>query len=338
MKPRTYGEAGVDVRREQEAISTLVSQLKYRRKGLGSPMEAPGFFTALLEFEEWILTLNTDGVGTKLLVAEEMGKWDTVGIDCVAMNVNDTLCAGAEPIAMVDYFAVEKYDEEVARQIGTGLDRGAEMANITIVGGELATIPEIVKGYDLVGTCLGFAPREGVIDGSGVRPGHVIVGIPSSGLHSNGFTLVRKLLRAESISYEEKVPGDRQTYGEALLRPTEIYVKGVLRVLRPCSVSGMAHITGGGFLNIARVRKDLCFEITDPFDPQPIFQAIQDLGQIDTREMYTTFNMGLGFVLIIPEEEVERALKLLRDEWPARVIGVVKDGSGVEITPLDLSL
>jgi phosphoribosylformylglycinamidine cyclo-ligase len=338
MKPRTYREAGVDIRKEEETISALVSQLRHRRTGLGSPVGAPGFFTALLDFGEWVLTLNTDGVGTKLLVAEEVGRWDTVGIDCVAMNVNDTICAGAEPIALVDYFAVERYDEEVARQVGIGLNRGAELANITVVGGELATIPEIVKGYDLVGTCLGFAPRDRVIDGRDVSPEDVIVGLPSSGLHSNGFTMVRKLLKAENVSYDERVPGSSETYGDALLRPTEIYVRDVLQVLRECRVTGMAHITGGGLLNVARIRGDLRFEITDPLRPQPIFHAIQDMSGIDMAEMYTTFNMGLGFVLVMPEDEAGRALEVLRPKRDAKVIGVVREGRGVEVPSLDLAL
>lgn len=328
----------MDIEKEEESIASLVSQLKYRRRGLGSPIDLPGFFTAAIDFGDWVLTLNTDGVGTKLLVARELGKWDTVGIDCVAMNVNDALCVGAEPLAMVDYFALDKYEEEVARQVGTGLDKGAQIANITIIGGELATIPEIVKGYDLVGTCLGYARKDRIIDGKDVRRGHVILGLRSSGLHSNGYTLARKLLQAEDVSYDEMVPGDQETYGEAMLRPMEIYVREVLEVLQTCRVAGMAHITGGGFRNIARIRRDLRFEISDPFDPQPIFKALQEMGGLESREMLTTFNMGLGFVLVMAEEEADIALKALRKGREAKVIGVVREGSGVEVPPMGVSL
>ncbi len=338
MKPRTYREAGVDIEREDQSIASLVAQLRFRRSGLGSPIELPGFFTGMIEFGDWVLTLNMDGVGTKLLVAEELNKWDTVGIDCVAMNVNDALCIGAEPLAMVDYFALGKYDDEVARQVGIGLNKGAEMANITIIGGELATIPEIVKGYDLVGTCLGCVRRDRIVDGRAVKPGDVIVGLPSSGLHSNGYTLARKLLRAEGVSYDEKVPGSRETYGEAMLRPTEIYVREVLQVLKMSEVVGMAHITGGGLYNIARIREGFQFEISEPLEPHPIFRALQDIGELDMQEMYTTFNMGMGFVLVMKEDEAREALKVLGKKRGSRIVGVVQKGTGVSVPALGFTV
>lgn len=337
MKPKSYREAGVDIEREDRTIASIVSQLAYRRQGLGSPIELPGFFTGLIDFGEWALTLNTDGVGTKLLVARDVGKWDTVGIDCVAMNVNDALCVGAEPLAVVDYLAVSEYDEEVARQIGIGLNRGAELANVTIIGGELATVPELVKGYDLAGTSLGYVAKDSIIDGSEVEPGQVLVGIPSSGLHSNGFTLARKLLQSSGASYEDIVPGGKETFGEAYLRPTEIYVKEVLRVLKACDVTAMAHITGGGLDNLARVRHDLLFEVSEPLRPQPIFEAMMGMGDIELKEMYRTFNMGMGYVLVMDEEEVEIAMKILRKRWEARVVGSVRQGEGVEAPSLGIA-
>lgn len=337
MKPKSYREAGVDIEREDRSIVSIVSQLSYKRRGLGSPIDLPGFFTGLIDFGEWALTLNTDSVGTKLLVAQDLAKWDTVGIDCVAMNVNDALCVGAEPLALVDYLALGEYDEEVVRQLGIGLNRGAELANITVVGGELATIPEIVKGYDLAGTSLGYVAKDRIIDGSEVRPGQVLVGIPSSGLHSNGFTLARKLLYSSGASYEERVPGGEETFGEAYLRPTEIYVREVLEVLKSCEVTGMAHITGGGMENIGRIRHDILFEVSDPLRPQPVFEALREMGDIDVKEMYRTFNMGMGFVLVMGEEEVERALKILGKRWEAGVIGSVRRGKGVEAPSLGIS-
>ncbi len=328
----------MDIEREEQSIASLVSQLRYKRTGLGSPIDLPGFFTGLIDFGKWALTLNTDSVGTKLLVAQELGRWDTVGMDCVAMNVNDALCAGAEPLAMVDYLAVGKYEEEVARQIGVGLDRGAELANITLIGGELATIPEIVEGYDLVGTCVGYVRKEDIIDGRDVSPGQVIIGLRSGGLHSNGYTLVRKLLKAEGISHEERVSGSQETWGEALLRPTEIYVREVLEVLKACRVTGMAHVTGGGLRNLSRIKGGLRFEVHDPFSPQPVFLALQEIGGINLREMYTTFNMGQGFVLVMEEEEADQALEILRETREAKVIGQVAKGHGVRIPSLEITL
>lgn len=338
MKPRSYKEAGVDIEREEQTIASLAAQLTFRRKGLGAPMDLWGYFTGLIEFREFALTLNTDGVGTKLLVARDVGRWDTVGIDCVAMNVNDALCVGAEPLAMVDYFAVDAYDEAVARQVGEGLNRGAEMANVTMVGGEIATIPEIVRSYDLAGTCLGYVRKENVVDGRSVEPGQVLVGLPSSGLHSNGYTLARKVLAAQEIGYGERVAGTDETWGDALLRPTEVYVREVLQVLHACGVTGLAHVTGGGFRKVGRIRKDMGFEIADPPDPPPVFEALQEAGEVDLEEMYRTFNMGLGFVLVLPESEVDEALDILNRHRKASVIGSVREGDGVEIPDLALRL
>ncbi len=338
MKPKSYREAGVDIKKEEQSIASLVSQLAYKRKGLGSPIDVPGFFTGLVDFGEWALTLNTDGVGTKLLVARDLGKWDTVGIDCVAMSVNDALCAGAEPLAMVDYLAVGKYDEQVAGQIGMGLERGAKIANISIIGGELATVPEIVSDYDLAGTCLGFVRKDAIVDGSQVEPGNVIVGLRSSGLHSNGFTLVRKLLSSESVKYELKVPGTAETWGEVLLRPTEIYVREVLDVLRSTAVAGMAHITGGGLLNLPRVNPNFGYDVDDPFEPQPVYEALREMGDLEAAEMYRTFNMGQGFALIMEEAEAKKALDILRPVREAQIIGTVTSQKGVRLSSLDLSL
>lgn len=338
MKPRSYREAGVDIAREADTISSLVRQLRFRRAGVGAPLDLPDFFTAMVDFGEWALTLNTDSVGTKILVAQALGVWDTVGIDCVAMSVNDALCVGAEPLAMVDYLAVGRYDEEVAGQIGVGLNRGAERANVTLVGGEFATVPEIVEGYDLAGTCLGAVRKDAIVDGREVRPGQVLVGLPSSGPHANGYTLVRKLLRAAEVSLEEKVPGTGETWGEALLRPTEIYVREVLEVVAACPVAGMAHITGGGLRNLPRVRRDVGYEVSEPLPPQPVFRALQELGEIPEEEMHTTFNMGLGFVLILEEAAAEEALRILRQVRQAAIIGAVREGEGVRLPSKDLAL
>lgn len=338
MKPRTYEEAGVDIEKEDLSIQALASQLRYARKGLGAPFGPTGFFTSLVDFGDWALTLNTDCVGTKLLVARDLGRWDTVGIDCVAYSVNDAICVGAEPLAFVDYLAVGTYDESVAREVGRGLNRGAQLADVTVVGGEFSTVPEIVRDFDLVGACIGSVRKENIVDGTAVRAGQSIVGLRSSGVHSSGYTLVRKLLQATGVTYEDTVPGSGESFGATLLRPTEIYVRAVLGVLRTSAVAGLAHITGGGLLNVSRLRRDVAYEIHDPFEPQPIFQALQDLGNLDDREMFRTFNMGQGFVLVLEEEEVDKAMKTLRKSHEAQVIGEVTEGTGVHIPELNLHL
>ncbi len=272
-------------------------------------------------------------MGTKILVAEALGVWDTIGIDCVAMNVNDMICVGAEPIAFVDYFAVSRYDEEIARQVGAGLNRGASMANVTIIGGEFATIPDIVRGFDLAGTCLGMVKRDRIISGADVAPGDVLVGLPSTGIHSNGLTLARKVLEEAGYGYHDPLPDGGETAGKALLQPTAIYVKPVLDLLRRARVHGLANITGGGVLNLPRMNPKVAYRLDDPFEPQPVFTTIQTEGGISPREMYRTFNMGMGFCVAVPEEEADKATAVLRG---AQVVGRVEAGSGVQIPGLDL--
>ncbi len=188
----TYAKAGVDIDRKSQAISALVGHLKYRRTGKGKMIDLPGQFTGLIDMGDHILTLATDGVGTKLLVAEALDKWDTVGIDCMAMNVNDTICVGAEPIAFVDYIAIDEPRPEITDQIGKGLNVAAEMANVDLVGGEVAVLPEMVKGVDLSGTALGLLDKKKMVTGADIQEGDVIIGMLSSGVHSNGMTLARR--------------------------------------------------------------------------------------------------------------------------------------------------
>ncbi|UCD92104.1 MAG: phosphoribosylformylglycinamidine cyclo-ligase [Methanobacteriota archaeon] len=328
---KTYTEAGVDIEKESESIDAIVKELKYRRTGLGQILDIGRHFTGLIDFGEYSLSLCTDGVGTKLLVAKGMNKWDTVGIDCIALNVNDMICVGAEPLAFVDYLALSRYDKEVVRQIGVGLNKGAEQANISIIGGELSTIPEIVKNFDLAGTCLGCVRKDEIITGAKVSPGDSIIGFRSSGIHSNGLTLARKVFEEANLSYEDNLPNDDQKVGEALLEPYEIYVRPVLELIKQFDVKGMANITGGGFRNLARMNSDVEFRIEQPFDPHPVFDSIQSLGGIDDREMYQTFNMGLGFAAVVPEEDADSSVGFLKEKTTARVVGSVEEGQGVSI-------
>src|SRR5256712_8176993 len=243
---RTYAEAGVSQDEKAAHIAALVSALTYRRRGLGKPLTKIGHFTGLVVFGDYALSRGTDRVGTKVLVAKEMGGWDTLGIDCVAMNVNDMICVGAEPIAFVDYVAIEGYDREVARQIGVGLNRGAEMANVSIIGGEIAVVPELVREFDLAGTCFGVVRKSKIVDGRAIRPGDVIVGLPSKGIHSNGLTLARRVLREASLTLFDKVGDSGRPWGEELLEPTAIYVRPVLSAHRREKVHGMAKLPEGG--------------------------------------------------------------------------------------------
>lgn len=330
----TYAKAGVDIERKSKAISSLVDHLRYRRQGKGRVIDIKGQFTALIDFEGWVLTLCTDGVGTKLLIAEELDKWDTVGIDCMAMNVNDTICVGAEPMAFVDYIAIDRPDERVTSDIGIGLEKAAEMANVDIVGGEIAVLPEIVKGVDLSGSALGFLTKERLVTGADVKVGDAIIGLRSSGVHSNGLTLARKVLEGANVGLEQRFDRLGGSIGLELLRPTTIYVRDVMRMLEKVKPTGMVDITGGGLKNFVRLKKNVMFCIDDPIRPQPIFEMIQELGGVSDAEMYRTLNMGMGFAIVLRQSDVADALRALGDD--AKVVGQVTDGSGCGIPELSV--
>ena len=315
--------------RTQPALGGLlgwVQQTLDFRSGVGAARLPLGHFANVVDLGGGRgLAISTDGVGTKLLVAQLLDRYDTVGIDCVAMNVNDVLCVGAEPLALVDYLAVEASDQRVLEAIGRGLHEGARQAGVVIVGGELAQVPEIVRGardgagFDLAATCIGLVPLDGVIDGGRLEPGDVLLGLPSSGLHSNGFTLARRvLLGTGGYRLGQHVPELGRSLGEELLEPTAIYVREVLEVLRAgLDVRALAHVTGDGLLNLARVRASVGYVLDTLPQPLPIFGLIQHLGRLSDEEMYRTFNMGLGFCLAVPPAQVEQALALLRGRHPS---------------------
>ena len=334
---RIYEEAGVSQEEKAGHIAALVSALRYRRKGRGKPLTKIGHFTGLVDFGSYALSLCTDSVGTKVLVAKEMRRWDTIGIDCVAMNVNDMICIGAEPLAFVDYVAISEYDREVARQIGIGLNRGAEMANVSIIGGEVAVVPELVRELDLAGTCFGSVEKSKIVDGRAIQPGDVIIGLPSTGIHSNGLTLARRVLAENDLTVQDPVEGMDRPWGEALLEPTAIYVRPVLRALRRAKVHGMAHITGGGLRNLVRLKGNVAFRISEPLEPSSVFRNLQKLGGIEDREMYQTFNMGMGFAIVCPEAEADETIRALRPDANAKVIGEVAKGRGVTVPGLGLA-
>ena len=273
----TYARAGVDTGAAGAGIGARVAALE--RIDPGRPRRSllgPGHYASVLALDaDTALALCTDGVGTKLIVAEQAQRFDTVGIDCVAMNVNDLVCVGAEPIAMVDYIAVEQIHPRVLAEIGEGLRVGAERAGIEIPGGELAQVPEMLQGHpsphgvDLVGAAIGVVRPADVLTGKTIAPGDVVIGLPSSGLHSNGFTLARRvLLDQTALSLDDTLPELGRTLAEELLEPTEIYVRAALEVLRSGSgVNGLAHITGDGLLNLTRLNRTVGFRIGAPLPP-----------------------------------------------------------------------
>ncbi|MCL2890791.1 MAG: phosphoribosylformylglycinamidine cyclo-ligase [Methanomassiliicoccaceae archaeon] len=329
----TYAKAGVNIDRKSSAIESLVKELKYKRTGKGQSADLKGLFTSLIDFGDDYLTLCTDGVGTKLIVAEELGIWNTVGIDCIAMNVNDTICVGAEPMSFVDYIAIDKPDDALTKEIGKGLQKGAEMSNMEIVGGEIAVLPELIKGVDVSGTCLGYVNKSKVITGQEVKDGDLIVSLRSSGIHSNGLTLARKVFESAGIGMKDDVKGLKGTAGAELLKPTEIYVRQVLSIINDHNVTGMVNITGGGLRNLLRMKKGLRYVISDPVKPQAVFGCMQELGNIDTREMYQTFNMGMGYTIVASPEEAEA---IASENKNADIVGYAEKGNGVLYGPDDL--
>ena len=323
-----YAKAGVDQGAADSAVAGLVRALGAIQLGRPSrQVPLPGHYASVIELGDNLgIALSTDGVGTKLLVAEELGRYDTVGIDCVAMNVNDVICVGAEPLAMLDYIAVDRADPAVCEQIGVGLARGAELAGIEIPGGELAQLGSLVSSVDVSGACFGTVALDAIVDGSAAVPGDAIVGLPSSGVHSNGYTLARSALAG--IPLDDERLG--RPLGDVLLEPTEIYVKPVLELLRSeVAVHGLAHITSGGLGNLLRLAAKVDYEIDAALPVPPIFGLIQECGEVSDEEKYEVFNMGCGFCVVIPSADEAAALSLLRRHYPgAARIGRVAAGDG----------
>ena len=322
----TYAKAGVNIDQKSSAIASLVKQLNYTRQGKGTQVRMKNLFASLIDFGDVYLTMATDGVGTKLLVAEELNVWDTIGIDCIAMNVNDTICVGSEPMSFVDYIAIDRPDDVITEQIGIGLQKGAEMSNMEIVGGEIAVLPEMVNGVDVSGTCLGYVPKDKVVTGQDCKEGDLIVTLKSSGIHSNGLTLARKVFEAAGYGMKDSVPGLSKTVGMELLTPTRIYVKDVLDILSKYEVHGLVDITGGGLRNLLRMKEGLQYVIDDPIKADPIFTKIQELGNISDQEIYQTLNMSMGFDIIAPADAAE---EIAKNYEGAAVVGRVQKGKGV---------
>jgi phosphoribosylformylglycinamidine cyclo-ligase len=317
-------QAGAD-----SAVEALVRSLRLIETGKPSRVvPLPGHYASVLRMDDRAgIAFGTDGVGTKMLVAERMADFTTIGIDCIAMNVNDLICVGAEPIAMLDFILCREADPEICGQIGVGLRTGAERAGIEIPGGEIAQVGEIVSGWELSGSAIGLVELDAIVDGGRAEPGDALIGLPSTGLHSNGYTLARRVL--DDIALEDERLG--RPLGELLLAPTEIYVPAILDLLASeVDVRGLAHITGDGLNNLTRLAAPVGYEVSDPFEVPPLFGLIAELGDVPDDEMYEVFNMGCGFVCVVAADDSDAAVELLRRHYPgAKPIGTVTERNGV---------
>ena len=309
----SYKDAGVDI----DAGEALVQRIKHVAKRTHRPevMGGLGGFGALCEipagYREPVLVSGTDGVGTKLKLAMDLGIHDSIGIDLVAMCVNDLVVAGAEPLFFLDYYATGKLSVDTAAAVVEGIGRGCEQAGCALVGGETAEMPGMYEGedYDLAGFCVGVVEKSGIIDGSAVQGGDVLIGLASSGPHSNGYSLIRKIIEVGGADLQSDFNGD--SLGRTLLEPTRIYVKSLLDLFKSVDVKALCHITGGGLLeNLPRVIPAGASAVIDTGSWQwpPIFDWLQGAGNVDTREMYRTFNCGVGMVVCVAKAEAEAVL------------------------------
>ncbi len=336
---------------EIPAFGSLLDTLRrtFRlRPGVGRPALDFGYYANVIDLGNNLgLAISTDSVGTKVLIAEMLGTYDTIGIDCVAMNANDIICVGAEPLAMVDFIAVESASGELLTALANGIAEGAERANITIPGGEIAQVPEIIRGaggdgsgFDLVGTCVGVVPLDRIIVGRDIAPGDAVVGFASSGIHSNGLTLARRALLGDAgLSLNQRVPELGRTLGEELLEPTAMYVRMAVALLNAVDVRALIHVTGDGFLNLRRVEAEVGMRIESLPEPPPIFGLIARAGDVPPEEMYRTFNMGIGFCVVVPEADVSRTLEIARQHGTAAWrIGacVADDARTIDVAPARL--
>jgi phosphoribosylformylglycinamidine cyclo-ligase len=337
-KSVTYRDSGVDIKAGYEAVKLMQQHVKstFRKEVLTDIGGFGGLFSLDVErFKKPVLVSGTDGVGTKLKIAFMMDKHDTVGIDCVAMCVNDIICSGAEPLFFLDYIACGRLLPEKAALIVEGVARGCREAGCSLIGGETAEMPGFYPDgeYDIAGFAVGVVDRDRIIDGSSIRPGDIVIGLPSSGLHSNGFSMVRKIFFGMAkLSTGDYIPELGCTLGEELLKPTRIYAGTVLELIENFEIKGIAHITGGGFFeNLPRVLpkgRDIIVRRSS-WEVPPVFHLIQKTGDVDEREMFSTFNMGIGLVLITSPYEGDKLVSLLKTKGEkACIIGEVVDGNG----------
>ncbi len=315
VREEAYKQAGVDTAEADAGLRNIIRRVEgtWPRHGMGRVVLPIGYFANVIEMDGTGIALCTDGVGTKTIVATMMGKFDTIGIDCVAMNVNDMICVGARPLSLVDYIAIDHADAAMLDAVAAGLCRGAEMAGVSISGGETAQLKEIVNGFDLVGMAVGRVALDKVISGKTVAAGDVVVGVRSSGVHSNGLTLARNAFFAGNrYRLDHKFDELSLTLGEELLRPTDIYVPEAMEILeRVKGVKALINITSDGLLNLARVEAKVGFEIDRLIEPHPIFGLIQRLAGVEDSEMFEVFNMGIGFCYVVDPGDVVATIAIL---------------------------
>ena len=329
----TYKKAGVDIseiKKSQNAIGKLIGSTHNLQKK-AKMTHGFGHYAGIVEIPGGkLLATHTDGVGTKVIIANMMKKYDTIGIDCVAMNVNDIICIGATPISFVDYIAANKNNQKIFKQIVSGLVKGAKKSAMPIVGGETAIMPDLISGkgfgFDLAGMVVGLLSKKQMVLGKSIKPGDIIIGVKSSGLHSNGYSLARKALLSK-YTIKSKIKGVG-ILGNALLKPTEIYVKPVLESIDKCTIHGLAHITGGSFTKLLRL-KQIGFEIDNLPKTPPLMQLIQNCG-IKDEEMYKTFNMGIGFCIVSPKNQVRKIMNIFKKhKMKTYEIGKITNKKGV---------
>ncbi|MGO9886175.1 MAG: phosphoribosylformylglycinamidine cyclo-ligase [Solirubrobacteraceae bacterium] len=340
-----YAAAGVNTHEADRGVAALVDVLRAIEPGRSSlTVPLPGHYASVIKVAPGLgIALATDSVGSKVIVAEQARRFTTIGIDCVAMNVNDLICVGAEPLALLDYLAVEHADPELLREIAIGLRVGAEAAGVEIPGGEVCQLPEVIRGhpspygFDLVGSAFGTVALDRIVDGSSCGPGDALIGLPASGVHSNGLTLARRaLLDAGQLTLDAAPAGlGGATVADALLEPTVIYVRAALELLGSgIAVHGLAHITGGGLLNLLRLGDGVGYVVDSPLPVPPVFGLIAELGDVPPQEMWEVFNMGCGFCAIVPADVAADAVELLERHHPGTaVIGHLSQRAGVVELP-----
>ena len=337
----TYKDAGIDIRKIKQSHATIGRLIAstHRLQKRVKTLSGFGHYAGIVEIPGGkLIATHTDGVGTKVIISQMMKKYDTIGIDCIAMNVNDIICTGAVPISFVDYVAANRNEPEIFKKIVQGLVKGAKKAQVPIVGGETAIMPDVITGkdfmFDLAGMVVGILDKRDVILGDMITPGDIIIGVKSSGLHSNGYSLARKVLLSK-YSLKDKIKG-LGTLGDALLEPTEIYVKPVLESIEECDIHGLAHITGGSFTKLLRLKKT-GYMIDNMPEPPEIFQLIEN-EDVEKEEMYKTFNMGIGFCIIAPEEEGELIENIFKKHGlKSRQIGSIVEKKGVIVDSLRIA-
>jgi phosphoribosylformylglycinamidine cyclo-ligase len=322
-----YRDAGVDTAEADSGLQNIIRRVQgtWPARGRGRVILPIGYFANVIEMDGVGIAICTDGVGSKTIIADMMRKYDTIGIDCVAMNVNDMICVGAEPLSLVDYIALHETDAAMLDAVAVGLVEGARQARVSISGGETAQLKDIVTGFDLVGMAVGRVPLDRVISGKDVAAGDVVIGVRSNGVHSNGLTLARKAFfdGAKPYRIDHKFDELDVTIGEELLKPTHIYVPEALEIFaRVPNVKALANMTSDGLLNLVRVAAPVGFVIDRLIEPQPIFPLIQSHARVDDAEMFEVFNMGIGFCYVVAPGDVDLTLSILKQHGrTAQVIG-----------------